>query len=71
MTTVAWDGKTLAVDTQQTCDGVPSEIRKLWRVERGGFAAGAGDLENLFLVMEWFNAPDRFVIPKPVIDRRT
>lgn len=69
MTTVAWDGQTLAADVQLSVDGTPAETRKMWPASGGGFYAGAGDLENILLAVEWLNAPNRAAIPKPVIDR--
>ena len=42
MTTIAWDGKTLAVDSQLTQDGVKTYRKKLWKYSKGHFAV-AGD----------------------------
>ena len=57
MTTVAWDGKTLAADTQMTVQGACFENRtKLYSLGNGRYAGFAGEAQDWALVRDWFSA---------------
>jgi hypothetical protein len=57
MTTVAWDGKTLAVDRQGTTGGDRAyATTKLRRISDGRVAAFSGAIENGLLLCEWADA---------------
>lgn len=44
MTTIAWDGKTLAADRRVTCGGVTdAKVHKIVRREDGALAGSAGN----------------------------
>lgn len=53
MTTVAWDGETLAADTQMTSGTMKSRGKKLHRVGRYKYAAFCGDVSDCQRVMDW------------------
>lgn len=56
MTTVAWDGKTLAVDRQVTIDGnVRGKCCKLFKIKKGKWLTGAGDLYELKQIADWMS----------------
>jgi hypothetical protein len=65
MTTVAFDGESLAVDSQaNTDDGYKFVVAKLQRLRDGSFFAGCGDLQNCLAVAAWL---DEGQGPKPVL----
>lgn len=53
MTTIAWDGKTLAADTQSTSGGLPWTTIKAYRLNDGRLFAGSGAAEDCEAVREW------------------
>jgi len=53
MTTVAWDGKTLAADSQVTIGNCRGSGTKLVSNERGYIAAGAGMLGDVLPWLHW------------------
>ncbi|MFZ6813556.1 hypothetical protein ACO0K3_03745 [Undibacterium sp. Rencai35W] len=53
MTTIAWDGKTLAADKRCTSDGVISVVTKLYKV-KGCLLAAAGDFDRIQEMIHWF-----------------
>lgn len=55
MTTVAWDGKTLAADKLATSSGMRITVTKLFRA-RGCLVAAAGDLDRINESVAWFAA---------------
>lgn len=55
MTTIAWDGTTLAADTRCVFGGVPVRVSKLWRVGDIAYAA-TGDMAESVLVARWVEA---------------
>jgi len=60
MTTVAWDGKTIAADGQRTHGGdcvVPGDVHnKLHVLKSGSVFAGAGDVGEILMVADWLDA---------------
>jgi len=62
MTTIAWDGKTLAADSQTGM--FKRDAVKIHRLRRGLFGS-CGALQDNVAVKEWLDDPDR---PKPSVD---
>lgn len=55
MTTIAWDGKTLAAD-RLLCDGSMTSIgRKIFKLDDGRFYAFSGQIQVGYAVMNWLN----------------
>ena len=52
MTTVAWDGKSIAADRQL---GHRMEVGKLFRLKSGGILGGAGWYSQIVEVVAWLN----------------
>lgn len=60
MTTIAWDGRTLAADTQQTQDGyVCGYIRKIFKLDDGRIMAAAGQSPYSHAVVAWLNGGEK------------
>lgn len=55
MTTIAWDGTTLAADTRSVCDCVPVRVSKLFRVDHLVYA-GVGNLAECHVIAQWLAA---------------
>jgi len=57
MTTIAWDGKTLAVDSRATTSGVirSDRVKKLWKIGDEWIAV-SGRFDETMLVVEWIRA---------------
>lgn len=54
MTTIAWDGKTLASDTQSTSGGYfKRRAKKIFRLHNGDLFAGAGNYDDVLAAVEW------------------
>jgi hypothetical protein len=53
MTTVAWDGKTLAADSQSTTGSVRGTAAKLAKNRDGFLVAGSGDLGTVKVWINW------------------
>lgn len=53
MTTVAWDGKTLAADSQMTSGAIRSRAVKIVRSPNGFLAAGAGEWNSIVPWLRW------------------
>lgn len=57
MTVIAFDGYTVAADTQATAEsGYVRRCRKLWRAEDGAVLAIAGHFSAGLALMAWYNA---------------
>lgn len=56
MTTIAWDGKTLASDTQITYGGLRSRLSKIFDLPDGSYVGIAGDCHTAISVVEWLRA---------------
>lgn len=56
MTTIAWDGKTLAADTRATSSGMPYKAVKLFKLADGSLFAGSGDYGQVCSVREWLES---------------
>lgn len=55
MTTIAWDGKTLAADRRVTCGGVTdAKVHKIVRREDGALAGSAGNTSLGAAFKRWF-----------------
>jgi hypothetical protein len=61
MTTVCWDGQTLAAD-RQCCASYKTRARKLWRLADGRLFGGAGIFEQVLAVRDWLEDESK---PKP------
>lgn len=55
MTTIAWDGRTLAVDRLGLCSNLPRRTRKLWVSEHWAYG-GAGNLPDITDIALWLAA---------------
>jgi 20S proteasome alpha/beta subunit len=60
MTTVAWDGVTLAADQQQTRGSVKTRSEKLRRLSDGSLLAGAGTCSYIELIVRWIEAGEKY-----------
>lgn len=56
MTTVCWDGVTLAADSRGTAGNFGFQSIKLWRLADGRLYAGAGDAQDLAAVRAWLES---------------
>lgn len=67
MTTIAWDGKILAADTQATSNGMPRIENKVFKLNDGRLYAACGSSQDGYLVLTWLNegSPKK---EKPEID---
>lgn len=71
MSTIAWDGKTLAADTLVNCDGGRcGHTSKIYRWMRGDgvemVVAGAGELAQLAALCQWLENPE---MEKPSVEK--
>jgi hypothetical protein len=55
MTTIAWDGTTLAADKRATTSGMIFTVTKIFRV-RGCLVGAAGDFDRIMESIAWFAA---------------
>jgi hypothetical protein len=57
VTTIAWDGKTLAVDSRMVGGTVIRSERaeKLYRLSDGSWLAGCGQMQDVLLAVRWYN----------------
>lgn len=56
MTTICWDGKTLAADTCALISGIRASFpRKLRRFKDGSIAGFAGDIEPALMALDWLD----------------
>ncbi len=53
MTTIAWDGRTLAADTRATNNGYPSSHSKIYALPDGRHYAGCGSAGDVIRIVEW------------------
>lgn len=53
MTTIAFDGRTLAADTRSTSGGMPWECTKAHKLKDGRLFAGSGSAEDCEAVLCW------------------
>ena len=62
MTTIAWDGTTLAADCCSWANGIRRKVRKVFRIQRGGrtfLVALAGDAGYAQAVLAWMRGGRR------------
>ena len=55
MTTIAWDGITLAADTRSVCECTPIRVSKLFRIGHLVYA-GVGNLAECHVIAAWLAA---------------
>jgi hypothetical protein len=55
MTTIAWDGTTLAGDTLGIQCGLPRSVPKVFRLKDGRLFGGAGEYQEVLIVRDWLN----------------
>lgn len=53
MTTIAWDGKILAADTQTTCAAYKTNYRKISVINDRYAVAVAGEIQNINIFNDW------------------
>ncbi len=65
MTTVAWDGETMAADSA-VHDGetIVHRMKKIQRMPNGALAGFAGDVEQAMALLEWLRGGQRGTKPK-------
>lgn len=56
MTTIAWDGKVLAADRQQTSGDMRTKATKIFRLDNKTVVAICGTLSCGLLLVEWYKA---------------
>jgi len=80
MTTIAYDGKILAADTQATSSYIDQDHYQKFYEVNGEIVAGTGDIASIYAWLDWYTAgADPELFPKPlddslailVIDRKT
>lgn len=54
MTTIAWDGKTLAADKQATCAGSKFRVANKIEAIPGGYIACAGKISQIYHFLRWY-----------------
>lgn len=65
MTTIAWDGKTLAADRRAVRSNLPYTVIKLRRTKDGRFLAGAGDIGVTIAMLDWLSEPSETRAVRP------
>lgn len=55
MTTVAWDGRSIAADRRMVGEGIASTTGKLFKLKNGCILSGAGYLDQVLEVAAWIN----------------
>lgn len=58
MTTLAWDGKTLAADTLAS-NGIKWRFHKLYRLPDGSIFGGAGSCQEILAVLAWLRKGEK------------
>ena len=58
MTTIAWDGTTLAADSLSCSSGQRSRVRKLRRCKDGRLIAAAGESGAVAAYLNWLETPE-------------
>lgn len=56
MTTIAWDGKTLAADKQSNFGDQKTTVTKIFRLSDGSLAAGSGEFSFILSVIRWLDS---------------
>ena len=65
MTVIAWDGRILASDKQETMNGIKFSTTKLKCLGNGDYAAATGDRNDCLAMMEWYkDGADRDKFPQ-------
>lgn len=59
MTTIAWDGKTLAADTQASSCGLKFRTSKIGRLKDGRLYGISGDADYGLAVVDWLNGGEK------------
>jgi hypothetical protein len=57
VTTIAWDGKSLAADTLMGLNGIPREATKIWKLPLNRLLGCSGDYQDGLLVKEYLLDP--------------
>lgn len=55
MTTIAWDGRSLAGDTQSSVCGNRVKAQKIWRLNDDLLFGGSGEFQIVLAVKDWLN----------------
>lgn len=56
MTTVAWDGRTLAADTISVNQNLKRRVQKIFRLRDGSLFGGCGEYDDVLAAREWFES---------------
>jgi len=59
MTTIAWDGKTLAGDRRANAGGLPYSVTKVFRLSDGRLFAGSGTADCIEAVRDWLEGNEK------------
>jgi len=54
LTVIAWDGKTLAVDSLGVYSDRPIDIKKSMKTESGEILSGSGSAETVLVLFDWY-----------------
>lgn len=54
MTTVAFDGITLASDSRSTGGYIDDKTKKIWKLKDGAYMSGAGDYTAILVFKRWY-----------------
>lgn len=65
MTTIAWDGKTLAADRMATYGHTYNETTKIWRLADGSLLGGAGETASILQTKRWIEDRIAATMSKP------
>lgn len=55
MTTIAFDGTTLAADTMANSGGMRRSVSKIFKLDDGRLFGAAGEYQNVLMALEWLN----------------
>ena len=69
MTTIAWDGRTLAADRRCTVAGFTFDVSKMRRTADGRLLGLAGDFRSGQRWLDWLEKPDGARGPMPASDK--
>jgi hypothetical protein len=60
VTTIAWDGKTLAADSMSVAGmGLKRVVPKIFRLANGWLFGGSGEYQEVLLVRDWLNGGEK------------
>jgi len=67
MTTIAWDGHTIAADSAASAGNRTVSVCKLWKLSDGRVVGGAGTLADVIAAVDWLASGSQKKL-KPAVD---